>query len=71
VKPILSILAVILLAGCGADTTSAAATAAALKKQETEQGEKTMDQVRQRIKTAADQMQQGAQRSAEAAESNY
>jgi outer membrane biogenesis lipoprotein LolB len=71
VKPILSILAVILLAGCGADTTSAAATAAALKKQEIEQGKKTMDQVQQRIKTAADQMQQGAQRGVEAAESNY
>ena len=70
-KPILSILAVILLAGCGADTMSAAATAAALKKQEIEQGKKTMDQVQQRIKSATDQMQQGAQRGGEAAENNY
>lgn len=69
-KPFLVILTVVLLAGCGADTMSAAATAAALKKQEIEQGEKTMDQVQQRIKFATEQMQQGAQRTAEAAESN-
>lgn len=69
-KSLASILVVLLLVGCGADTMSAAATAAAVKKQEIEQGRKTMGQARQRIKAAADQMQQAAQRSAEASEAN-
>lgn len=69
-KPILLIVAAALLAACGVDSMSAAATAAALKKQEIEQGKKTMDQVQQRINAATDPMQQNAQRAAEASESN-
>jgi len=70
VKQILAVLVAILVVGCGADTMTAAATAAALKKQEIEQGKKTMDQAQQRIKSAADQMQQSAQKAAEAADGN-
>ena len=69
-KSLASILVVVLLAACGADTMSAAATAAAVKKQEIEQGRKTMGLARERIRAAEDQMQQAAQRSAEASEAN-
>jgi hypothetical protein len=64
------VLTAALLVGCGVDSMTAAATAAALKKQEMEQGKKTMDQAQQRIKAATDQMQQSAQKTAEAAENN-
>ncbi len=39
-KPIICIAAASLLTACGIDTASTAATAAALKKQEIEQGQK-------------------------------
>ena len=64
------VLATVLLAGCGADTMSAAATAGALKKQEIEEGKKTMDHARQKINKAAEQMEQAAQRTREASDSN-
>lgn len=57
-----------LLAGCGADTMTAAATAAALKKQEVEQGKKTMAQMQQRIGAMSKQMQQSADKIGEASD---
>lgn len=69
-RPILLLAAITLLAGCGADTMSAAATAAALKKQEVEQGKKTMSHFQQKLDAATAQMQQSAQRAADAADSN-
>jgi hypothetical protein len=45
------------LAGCGVETASTAATAAAAKKQEVEQGRKTMDQAAARAAGAMDQSQ--------------
>ena len=51
------------LAGCGVDTMSAAGTAAVLKKQELEQGKKTMEQAQQKIEQA---MKQGEQRTEQA-----
>jgi methyl-accepting chemotaxis protein len=54
----ISIIAAAALAGCGVETASTAATAAALKKQEIEQGKKTMEQAQQKIGNAMDQMQQ-------------
>jgi len=57
------IVAVVLaaaLAGCGLDAASTAATAASLKKQEVEQGQKTMQRAQQKIDTAVQQMQQSA-----------
>lgn len=69
-RPILLLAAITLLAGCGADTMSAAATAAAVKKQEVEQGKKTMDHFRQRLDAATAQMQQSADRTAAAADGN-
>jgi len=61
-KPILGLLAAVLLAGCGVETASTAATAGALKKQEIEQGRKTMDQMQGRIAGSMDQGQERLQR---------
>jgi curli biogenesis system outer membrane secretion channel CsgG len=49
------------LSACGLDTASSAATAAALKKQELEQGKKTIEQAQQKIGQAMDQLQQSQQ----------
>jgi hypothetical protein len=61
------IIAAAALAGCGIETASTAATAAALKKQELEQSKKTLEQARQKIGQAMEQVQQ-SQQSREAAE---
>lgn len=47
----------LLLAGCGAETAGTAATAAAAKKQEIEQGRKAMDQAAARAAGAMGQAQ--------------
>ena len=52
-KRIIAALVAAALAGCGVETASTAATAAALKKQEVEQGKKTMEQM-QRARDAAE-----------------
>jgi methyl-accepting chemotaxis protein len=57
-KPIIAVLAAAALAGCGVETASTAATAAALKKQEIEQGKKTMEQAQKKIGQSMEQMQQ-------------
>jgi hypothetical protein len=49
--------AAIALAGCGAETTGAAATGAAIKKQELEQGQRTLQQSRQKIEQAVQAQQ--------------
>jgi len=67
-KNFLIILASVTLAACGAETATTAATAAVIKKQELEQGKKTMDQVKQNIGQSMELMQQSAQRAGEAAE---
>jgi outer membrane PBP1 activator LpoA protein len=59
-KNLIVILAAAVLAGCGVETASTAATAAAIKQQEIEQGKKTMQQAQQRIDAAMQQMQQRA-----------
>ena len=52
--------AAVALTGCGVETASTAATAASIKKQELEQGQKTMQQAQQKIDGAMQQMQQRA-----------
>lgn len=59
-KHIVILLAVLALAACGAETASTAATAAAIKKQEVEQGQKTMQRAQEKIDGAVQQMQQRA-----------
>ena len=50
----------LMLAGCGAETAGTAATAASLKKQEMEQGQKTMERAQQKIDGAMQQLQERA-----------
>jgi hypothetical protein len=64
-KKALVILAVLSLAGCGAETATTAATAAVIKKQEIEQGKQTLDQAQQKINQSMQQMQQNAQKAAD------
>ena len=66
-RQIIVFVAVAALAGCGVDSASTAATAAAVKKQEIEQGKKTMEQMQQNIGKAMEQTQQSAERADDAA----
>jgi hypothetical protein len=59
------VFALAALAGCGVETATTAATGAAIKKQEVEEGKKTMDQVQQKIGQAMDQEQQRAEKDAD------
>jgi cellobiose-specific phosphotransferase system component IIA len=59
-KLIATLLALGLLAGCGAESVGAAATAASIKKQELEQGKKTMEQAKDKINQAMEVQQQRA-----------
>lgn len=56
------------LAGCGVETASTAATAASMKKQEIEEGKKTMTRAEQKIGAAVQQMNDSAAASAKAAD---
>ena len=47
-----------MLTACGVETASTAATAASIKKQELQEGQKTMQRAQQKIDAAAQQMQQ-------------
>ena len=54
------------LAGCGVETASTAATAAVLKQKELEAGKNTMSDVQQKIGEATEKLQQDAQKAADA-----
>jgi uncharacterized protein YceK len=54
-------IAVAMLAGCGVDTATTAATGASIKKQEMEEGKRTQDRAQQKIDQMQEQMQQRAQ----------
>ena len=60
-------VAIAALTGCGVETATTAATVAAGKKQEIEQGKKTLDQMQQNVGKAMEQTQQSADRAEEAA----
>ena len=59
-KTLVAVAAAAMLAGCGLDVATSAATGASIKKQELEQGQKTMQQAQQKIDGAMQQMQQRA-----------
>jgi hypothetical protein len=59
-KTLLVIAAVAALAGCGLDTATSAATAGSIKKQELQEGQKTMQRAQEKIDAAVGQMQQRA-----------
>jgi hypothetical protein len=60
IRNLVTVLGVAALAGCGADTLSAAATSAAIKKQELQQGQKTLERTQERIGQAMELQQQRA-----------
>lgn len=55
----------VLLAGCGVETASTAATAGAIKKEEVEQGRRNLEQFQQKLDQANQQVQQSAERAAD------
>ena len=59
------IAACLALAACGVETASTAATGAVIKKQELEQGKKTMERAEQKIGQALEAQQQRAPAEAE------
>lgn len=59
-KPILAAILLAALAGCGLESAGTAATSAAMKKQELEQGRKTMDQTQQKLNESMQLQQQRA-----------
>jgi hypothetical protein len=66
-RQIIAIVVIAALAGCGVETATTAATIAAAKKKEIEQGKKTMEQMQQDIGKATEQTQQSADRAEDAA----
>ncbi len=56
-KTLLAIAVTATLAGCGLETASTAATAASIKKQEVQEGQKTLHNAQQKIDGAMQQMQ--------------
>lgn len=56
-----------LVAGCGVETASTAATAAALKQKELEAGRKTMSEAQQKLDQSMQKLQDNAQKTDEAA----
>lgn len=66
-KSLVVMIAAAMLAGCGAEVASTAATGAAIKKQEVEEGMKTQERAQQKINEAMEQVQQRAQQSDPAA----
>jgi curli biogenesis system outer membrane secretion channel CsgG len=55
-------LAAVFLAACGVETAGTAATGAAVKKQELEEGKRTQQRANQKIDQATKQMQESAQK---------
>lgn len=64
-KNVIALVVAAALAGCGVETAGTAATAAAIKKQEIEQGKKTMEQMQKNIGQTLDQAGQRAQSAGE------
>ncbi len=58
---LLGLAAALAVGACGVETASTAATGAAIKKQELEQGRKTMEQMHQKLDQANQQVQQRAE----------
>jgi len=59
-KCCLMLAVALLISGCGVETAGVAATGAAVKKEEIEQGKKTMEQMQQKLDQANLQVQQRA-----------
>ena len=59
------VFSLLALAGCGVETATTAATGAAVKKREVEEGKKTMEQAQKKIGQAMEQVQQRAEKDAD------
>ena len=64
-RSLVAAFAIAALGGCGLETASTAATGAAIKKQELEQGKKTMGEAQQKIGQAVELQQQRAAENAD------
>jgi len=64
-RTLIVVFTIAALAGCGLDTATTAATGAATKKQELEEGKKTLEQVQQKIGQVMEQAQQRAEKNEE------
>lgn len=64
-QKLIIVFALAALAGCGVETATTAATGAAIKKREVEEGRKTMQQAQQKIGRAMEQAQQRADKDAD------
>ena len=64
-RTLIGLFALASLIGCGVETATTAATGAAIKKQEIEDGKKTMTQVQSKVGAAVEQMQQRAEKDAD------
>jgi hypothetical protein len=60
-KHLATALALLILAGCGVDTATTAATGASIKKQEMEEGKRSQERAQQKIDKMQEQMQDRAQ----------
>ena len=64
-KTLTALIACTLLSACGLESAGTAATGAAIKKQELEQGKNTMQQAQQKIDAAVQLQQQRSEANAE------
>lgn len=60
-KPLLAMICAMLLAGCGAEVATTAATSAAIKKQEAEAGQQMKEMADKKIDAATKAIQQRAE----------
>jgi surface antigen len=61
-KTLIAAIVLMLLAACGVETATTAATGAVIKKQEIEEGKKTMERTQAKVEDAMQQMQQRAEK---------
>ena len=61
-KTVIAVASLLLLAACGVETATTAATGAVIKKQEVEEGKKTMERTQAKVEDAMQQMQQRAEK---------
>lgn len=66
-KTLLAVVAAAVLAGCGVETATTAATSAEIKRREMEQAKKSMEMAKQKIEAANEQVQKSVERASEAA----
>lgn len=64
-KTFIAAATLLLLAACGVETATTAATGAVIKKQEVEEGKKTMERSQAKVEDAMQQMQQRAEKDAD------